>query len=47
MRVAKCGSVNLHFAGFTIAWTLDDQGNAVPSDDALTNEFGEIFSRVP
>ncbi|MEP6638943.1 MAG: hypothetical protein ABJC39_06285 [Chloroflexota bacterium] len=46
MRVAKCGNVNLHFSGFTITWTLDDHGNADPSDDTLTNDFGEIYSRV-
>ena len=46
MRWAHCGTVNLHFNGFEIAWTLDDKGDADPSNDVLTNSFGEIFSRV-
>ncbi len=46
MRVAKCGNVNLHFSGFTITWTLDDRGSADPSDDTLTNDFGETFDRA-
>ena len=45
-RWAHCGSVNLHFQGFQLMWTLDDMGTADPSDDVLTNEFGEIFTRV-
>ena len=46
MRWARCGTVNLHFAGFEITWTLDDQGDADPSNDVVTNSFGEIFSRA-
>jgi len=45
-RVAKCGNENLHFTGFGLAWSLDDQGNTNPSDDVLTNEFGEEFTRA-
>ena len=45
-RVAKCGNENLHFTGFGLFWTLDDQGNGDPSDDVLTNEFGEEFTRA-
>ena len=46
MRVAKCGSVNLHFTGFTITWILDDRGTPDPSDDTLANDFGETFDRA-
>ena len=45
MRWARCGTVNVHFSGFEITWSLDDQGDADPSNDVLTNSFGEIFSR--
>ena len=47
MRWARCGTVNLHFGGFEITWTLDDQGDADPSNDVVTNSFGETFTRVP
>ncbi len=47
MRWARCGTVNLHFGGLEITWTLDDLGDADPSNDVVTNSFGEIFSRVP
>ena len=48
MRWARCGTVQLlDFRGFEISWTLDDQGDSDPSNDVLTNSFGEIFSRVP
>ena len=46
MRWAHCGTVNLHFNGVEITWSLDDQGDADPSNDLLTNSFGEIFSRA-
>jgi hypothetical protein len=46
IRWARCGTVNLHFNGFEIAWNLDDQGDADPSNDVLTNSFGETFSRA-
>jgi hypothetical protein len=46
MRWARCGTVNLHFNGLEIAWTLDDQGVADPSNDVLTNSFGETYSRL-
>ena len=46
IRWAHCGTVNLHFNGFEITWSLDDQGDADPSNDVLTNSFGEIFSRA-
>lgn len=45
-RWAHCGSVNLHFEGFQLGWTLDDMGTADPSDDVLTNDFDEAFTRV-
>ena len=45
-RVAKCGNQNLHFTGFGLSWSLDDQGNGDPSDDVLSNEFGEEFNRA-
>ena len=45
-RVAKCGNENLHFTGFGLSWSLDDQGNTNPSDDVLSNEFGEEFTRA-
>jgi len=45
-RVAKCGNQNLHFTGFGLFWSLDNQGNSDPSDDVLTNEFGEEFTRA-
>jgi hypothetical protein len=47
MRWARCGTVNLFFTGFQIAWTLNDLNDLDPSNDILTNEFGEIYSRVP
>jgi hypothetical protein len=46
MRWARCGSVNLHFGGFEITWTLDDQGDADASNDVLTNSFDETYSRA-
>ena len=46
IRWARCGTVNLHFSGFEITWSLDDQGDTDPSNDVLTNSFGEIFSRA-
>ena len=46
MRWARCGTVNLQFGGFEITWTLDDQGDADPSNDVVTNSFGETFSRT-
>jgi hypothetical protein len=46
IRWARCGAVNLHFNGFDITWNLDDQGDADPSNDVLTNSFGETFSRA-
>ena len=45
-RWAHCGSVNLHFEGFQLGWTLDDMGNSDPSDDVLMNDFEEVFTRV-
>jgi hypothetical protein len=46
MRWARCGTVNLHFNGLEITWTVDDQGDADPSNDVLTNSFGETYSRA-
>jgi hypothetical protein len=46
MRVAMCGTLNLHFTGLQIEWSLDDQGNDDPSDDVITNSFGEFFTRA-
>jgi hypothetical protein len=46
MRWANCGTVHLFFTGFTITWTLDDQGDSDPSNDVLTNSFGETYSRA-
>lgn len=46
MRWARCGTVNLHFGGFEITWTLDDQGDADPSNDVLMNSFNETYSRA-
>jgi hypothetical protein len=46
IRWARCGTVNLHFNGVEITWNLDDQGDADPSNDVLTNSFGETFSRA-
>jgi hypothetical protein len=46
MRWAKCGNVPVG-GGFAIEWELDDQGNADPSDDVLTNDFDEEYVRVP
>lgn len=46
MRWARCGTVNLHFGGFEVTWTLDDQGDADPSNDVVTNSFGETYSRA-
>ena len=47
MRWARCGTVHLgDFAGFELTWTLDDQGDADPSNDIVTNDFGEIFTRA-
>jgi hypothetical protein len=45
-RWAHCGGVNLHFEGFQLGWSLDDMETADPSDDVLTNDFDEAFSRV-
>ena len=45
-RAAKCGTQILDFRGFMFTWTLDGQGNGDPSDDVLTNSFGETYSRV-
>ena len=45
-RVAKCGNENLHFTGFALSWSLDDQGNTNPFDDVLSNDFGEEFNRA-
>ena len=47
MRWAKCGTSPRSFQGLTIGWTLDDQGDADASNDVLTNDFEEAFSRVP
>ena len=46
MRVAICGTLNLHFTGLQLEWSLDDQGNEDPSDDVITNSFGEVFTRA-
>jgi hypothetical protein len=46
MAVAKCGTQPLGFHGLFISWELDDGGNADPSDDVLTNSFGEEFTRT-
>ena len=46
MRWARCGTVNLQFNGLEITWNLEDQGDDDPSNDVLTNSFGEIFSRA-
>ncbi len=46
MRWANCGTVHLFFNGFTITWTLDDQGDSDPLNDVLTNSFGETYSRA-
>ena len=46
MRWANCGTVHLFFNGFTITWTLDDQGDSDPSNDVLTNSFGETYLRA-
>ena len=46
MRVAICGTLNLHFNGLQIEWSLDDQENDDPSDDVITNSFGEVFTRA-
>ena len=47
MRWANCGGTShLFFNGFTITWTLDDQGDANPSNDVLTNSFGESYARA-
>jgi hypothetical protein len=46
MRWANCGTVHLFFTGFTITWTLDDQGDSDPSNDVLTNSFEETYSRA-
>ena len=46
IRWARCGTVNLHFNGVEITWNLDDQGDLDPSNDVLTNSFGEVFSRA-
>jgi hypothetical protein len=46
MRWARCGTVNLHFGGAEITWTLDDQGDADPSNDVLTNSFDETYFRA-
>ena len=45
MRWAHCGTVHLFFTGFTIRWTLDDRGDSDPTNDVLTNSFGETYSR--
>ena len=46
IRWANCGTVHLFFTGFTITWTLDDQGDVDPSNDVLTNSFGETYARA-
>ena len=46
MRWARCGTVHLFFTGLTISWTIDDQGDAVPSNDVLTNSFSETYTRA-
>lgn len=46
MRWASCGTDHLFFTGFTIDWTLDDQGDADPSNDVLTNSLNEVYSRA-
>ena len=45
-RWAHCDSVNLQFEGFQLTWTLDDMETSDPMDDELTNDFGEVFTRV-
>lgn len=49
MHWARCGTVHLSFlTRFEITWYLDDQGDADPSNDVLTNDFpDEVYSRVP
>ena len=46
MRLAICGTLNLDFKGIEIEWSVDDQENDDPSDDVITNSFGEIFTRA-
>jgi hypothetical protein len=46
MRWARCGTVHLFFAGLAISWTIDDQGDADPSNDVLSNSFEEIYTRA-
>jgi hypothetical protein len=44
---ARCGTVPRPFIhGTQIVWFLDDGGNADPSDDVLTNTFGETYTRA-
>ena len=47
MRWARCGTVHLFLTGLVITWTLDDQDDADPSNDILSNSFGESYSRAP
>ena len=46
MVVAKCGTQPLGFHGLQILWSIDVGDPGDPSDDVLTNSFGEEFSRA-
>jgi len=48
MKWSRCGSGPASApAGFGLTWYLDDQGDDDPWNDVLTNEFGEVYARVP
>jgi hypothetical protein len=46
MLYAKCGSRPVPFHGLFIGWELLDQGDSDPSNDVLTNNFGETYTRA-
>jgi hypothetical protein len=48
MKWSRCGGEPVGApAGFGIAWYLDNQGDNDPSNDVLTNDFLEVYARVP
>jgi hypothetical protein len=46
MLYAKCGDRPVPFRGLFIGWELSDQADSDPSNDVLTNNFGETYTRA-
>jgi hypothetical protein len=47
MRWARCGTGPAGPAGFQVTWTLLNGGDDEPENDVLTNDFDEVYTRVP